>query len=120
MRRPPTLRPLLAALLLWIPAAGCGQGGEAPETAAPGTVERELFVAAYVDLREAALLHGGELPDSLRAAVLARHGVTGDDLLRFAEVHGDEVRYMDEVWSEIEARLEARRVPLDSLRTDEP
>lgn len=118
MRRPPTLRPLLAALLLWIAVAACGPDGEAPET--PGTVERELFVAAYVDLREAALLHGGALPDSLRAAVLARHGVTGDDLLRFAEIHGDEVRYMDEVWSEIEARLEARRVPLDSLRTDEP
>ena len=94
--------------------AACGDDGPTPPEG-PATVERQTFVEAYVDLREAALLHGGELSDSLRTAVLERHDVTARELLRFAEVRGTDIGYMRDVWAEVERLLEARKVPPDSV-----
>lgn len=107
----------LLLLVLVLGAVGCGGVGDSADDAP--VIDRSAFVRTYVALREEALLHGGggqtDLPDSLRTAVLAREGVTEDELIRFAEVRGTDIPYMQEVWAEIEARLGERRVPLDSL-----
>lgn len=91
-----------AAVLLVLSAllAACGPSD-------PPTIDRETFVTVYVELREAALrTPGGVIEPAARDEVLARHGLSEQDLVTFAEVHGDNVRYMAGVWREIEARLE--------------
>lgn len=98
-----------AAALLALVLAACS-----PDTAAPAsttTVERETFIATYVDLRTTVVrAEAHELSDEARAAVLARHGVTEEDLLSFVETHGGNVAFMRQVWDEVEARLDAVRV----------
>lgn len=76
----------------------------------PRTVDREVFIEAYVDLRLAAL----RAPDFVvspeqRAQILERHGVDAEELLAFARAYGGDVEFMSEVWNEVERRLEARR-----------
>lgn len=108
LRRPTRIAPrtLVALVLL---AAACS-----PDTAAPvgdTTVDREVFIATYVDLRAAVIrAEGFELSDEARATVLSRHSVTEEDLLGFAEFHGEDVAYMRAVWDEVEARMDAIRV----------
>ncbi|HUP53740.1 MAG TPA: hypothetical protein VM198_14765 [Longimicrobiales bacterium] len=102
MRRQATPRRavLLAACAL---AAACGAPGA-------GTIDREIFIEAYVELRLAALQSEDfEVAPEQRAEILARHGVDKEGLLRFADVHGRDVDFMNEVWSEVERRLEERR-----------
>lgn len=91
-------RGLLVATLL--SAVACsGPSGD--------SIEREVFVAAYVDLREAALdTDTMRLGDTDRREILARHGVTEEDLLTFAEVHAYELEYMRDVWNEVELRMD--------------
>jgi hypothetical protein len=102
MRRQAT--PLRAALLaVSVLAAACG----APDA---DTIDREVFIEAYVELRLAALdSEDFEVAPDQRAEILARHGVDQEGLLRFADVHGRDVDFMNEVWSEVERRLEERR-----------
>ncbi len=106
MRRQAIL-PLLGLLFSTALFAACGPSG----TDAPPAIDREVFIATYVDLRLAAL----DAPDFLvppeeREEILRRHGVTQDDLLRFADVHGRDIEYMNDLWAEIEVRIEERRV----------
>ena len=91
-------------------AAACG-GGDAHQ-AVEGVIDRETFIAAYVDLR-AETLAGSELtlPDEDRDRVLARHGVDADGLLNFVDTYGRELEFMNGVWVEVEARLEALAPP---------
>lgn len=71
-------------------------------------VSRARFVDTYVDLRIEALRTETEtLTDSTRATVLARHGVTEEDLLDFAEAVGGDLDYMRDLWNEIELRLDS-------------
>jgi type IV pilus biogenesis protein CpaD/CtpE len=84
----------LAALLL-----GCGDSA-APE----GVIDREVFIATWVDLREIARTTGDPIPEAERTRVLGENGVTEDQLLGFVAAYGDDPRYMAEVWTEIEAR----------------
>jgi hypothetical protein len=79
---------------------GCGS--------APGdTIEREDFISTYVDLRTAAAdTDTLRIGDTERAEVLARHGVTGEDLSRFVEVYAEDLEFMREVWNEVEVRLD--------------
>lgn len=86
---------------------GCGGSPEGDETE---TVERSVFVAAYVDLRIAALRSGGAPDEAQRQAILDEHGVTRDDLLEFAEVHGRDPAYMRNVWGEVEQKLDSARI----------
>jgi hypothetical protein len=87
-------------------AAACAPG----PAQAGGTIDREIFIETYVDLRVAALgSETGTLGDDARAEVLARHGVTAEDLLYFADVHGRDVELMRDVWNEVEVRLDALR-----------
>lgn len=74
-------------------------------------MDREAFIATYVDLRAAAIrAEDHRLSDELRSEILARHGVTEEGLLAFAEVHGGDVTFMRDVWDEVEERLDAARV----------
>lgn len=91
-------RRLVAAAVI-MAAAGCG-----PEV--PETIDREVFVQTYVALRVAELRSSGAvIPDADRDSVLAERGVTEDDLLAFAEVHGGDPVFMEGVWTEIQNRI---------------
>jgi len=96
--------PVAAAALLAL--VGCG------EAAPPETLDRQLFVDTYVELRAAALQRG--LPtvgDAVRDSVLTRQGVTDEELVEFAEVHGADLEYMRDIWIEVAARLDS--IPFD-------
>ena len=93
---------ILAALLA---AAGCGDEGPA------ATISREVFVETYVALRVAELSERTDdgIPAEARERVLAERGVTEDELLTFAEVHGSDVNFMEQLWDDVENRLEEIR-----------
>ncbi len=96
-----------AALLIAVLLAACGASGTGPDD---GILDRETFIAVYVDLRVMALQEGAPgLTDAERQGVLDRHQVTEEQLLEFADVHGGDVSFMREVWDEIETRLDAHR-----------
>ena len=99
----------LGALTLLLSACG--------ELSSPETMERELFVEAYVELRTAALTSpDAELSDSARAAVLERIGVSEDDLMTFVEVRSEDLGFMRSVWDEIEQHLDYE---MDTERREE-
>jgi hypothetical protein len=83
------------------------------------TISREAFVQAYVDLRAAALADP-RVTISLeeRDRILRDAGLTEEDLLRFAEVHGPDVQLMKEVWEEVDTLIQARREPPDDPERD--
>jgi hypothetical protein len=79
-------------------------------TRADETIDRDAFVAAYVDLRISALETDEQaMTDSLRAVVLGRHGLAPEDLIHFAEVHARDLEFMRDVWNDVEAQMDARR-----------
>lgn len=101
--------PLMLFLLLASGAVSCS------DSTVEETMPREQFIEVFVDLRHEArielLADGEELSPELaegRDRVLARHGVEAEDLLHFVEVHGDDLPYMLDVWSEIDAGLAER------------
>ena len=97
---------LLAATIC---SASCADGS--PSAADGGGLDREAFIATYVDLRAAAVrAEGGAVSDAERAAILGRHDVTEEQLMAFAERHGQDVNLMRGVWDEVEARMDAQRV----------
>lgn len=97
-----------ASLTLAVVLFACGGGDDA------ATIDRETFVSAYVDLRTEALFNdSSRITDEERTQVLQQYGVTEDDLLAFADVHGRDVEYMRNVWDEIEERLDAMRPEID-------
>jgi len=74
-------------------------------------LDREDFIATYVELRAAVIRsESHELSDEERARILSDHGVTEQEFLDFVEIHGDDVAFMRGVWDEIEARLDALRL----------
>lgn len=94
--------PLLAVAFFVLPTAGCG-----PDSA-NATIERERFIQTYVDLRVAALETDSQrIAEGARGEVLARNGVTEQDLVHFAEVHAAELEFMRDVWNEVELRMDA-------------
>lgn len=82
----------------------CVSRGTDPEGAA---IPRDTFVTAYVELREAELNLPTERVDSARAAILAKHRLTDQDMLTFADVHGRDVTFMKDVWDDVEKRLDS-------------
>ena len=94
----------VAATALLLALASCG-GDTGP--VASDVIERQTFVDTYVDLRLAAIQAPDfRVPSGERDQILARHGVSAEDLLRFAEAYGRDLELMNEVWSEIEARFQ--------------
>ena len=90
-----------AALLV---AAGCEEEG-------PETISREVFVETYVALRVAELTERGDdgISAEARDRVLAEKGVTEEELLTFADVRGPDVNFMEQLWDDVETRLEEIR-----------
>ncbi|MCH7533862.1 MAG: hypothetical protein IIB36_19165 [Gemmatimonadetes bacterium] len=77
-------------------------------------IDREVFIAAYVDLRAAALsTDDREITDEARAEVLSRHNTSEADVLNFAEYHARDLPFMRDVWDEIEVLLEDQRPMMD-------
>lgn len=105
---------LLAVPILLI---ACDGGDDGPAPGEPGadsrdtTLSREAFVSVYVDLRMAALRDPEtELPPPERERILADHGVTSEELLRFVEVQSrDDPRAMQEIWAEVQDRIRQAR-----------
>ena len=89
-----------AALVVVLVLAACGP-------AEPETIDRDAFIATYVDLRQAALRSPERvLSEETRARVLAQHAVTEEELMEFTSLRGGDPAYMIEVWSEISARMD--------------
>lgn len=101
------LRPLLglAWLLVAVTATGCGDDGSPRPVE---TIDREVFVQTYLDLRVTALeTEEGTVTPEQRAEVLAEHGVTEEDLIEFARVHGSDPVYIEDVWNEVKQRIDS-------------
>ena len=73
------------------------------------TVERDVFIGAYVDLRVTALSSGTtEIEADARDSILAAYGVTGEELTQFVDTYGENVESMRDLWTEIEGQLAER------------
>ena len=82
-----------------------------------GTAEREVFIETYVDLRAKAMAAGTtEIEAGVRDSILAVYGVTGEGLVEFIDIHGEDVQFMGDLWSEIEELLTER--PEENSRVD--
>ena len=97
-------------LLLAAATAGCGSDGE------PRTISRDAFVETYVALRLAALEESGgsevaPISPEARERVLDEQGVTSEELFHFVELRGGDVVFMQELWREVERRMEDARPP---------
>ena len=104
---------LFIGLLVSLPACW----GNAAGLDEDDIIDREVFIAAYVDLRAAALsTDDGEITDEARAEVLSRHRASEADVLNFAEYHARDLPFMRGVWDEIEVLLEARRPMMEPDR----
>ena len=101
--------PIVTLTLCW----SCGGGAtDVPEDAA----EREVFIETYVDLRATALTAGTtEIEAGVRDSILAVYGVTGEELVEFIDIHGEDVQFMGDLWGEIEGLLTER---LEQYRTE--
>lgn len=78
-------------------------------------MDRETFIATYVELRAAALSSPTGLIDpGPRDSILASHGASEAALLEFAELRGGNPKFMNLLWSEVQTRL------LERLSTSEP
>ena len=70
------------------------------------TIDRETFVATYVDLRRAMLDSPQQtLSDTDRERVLRQNAVSEGELIAFADAWGGDTSYMTGVWEEVGARL---------------
>jgi len=79
---------------------------DAATVALEGTAEREVFIETYVDLRARALAGGTtEIEAGVRDSILAVYGVTGEELVEFIDIHGEDVQFMSDLWGEIEELL---------------
>ena len=94
----------VAAAVILLALASCG-GDTSP--VASDVIDRQTFIDTYVDLRLAAIQTPDfRIPSGERDQILTRHGVSAEDLLRFADAHGRDLEFMNEVWSEIEVRFQ--------------
>jgi hypothetical protein len=99
--RSPVNCALVASLLAIATACGSGTGGS------PDTIDSEVFIQTFVDLRISALDTDSQRIAPLdREAILSEHSVTADDLTQFATTHGDDLEFMREVWNEVELRMD--------------
>ncbi|MBM4182872.1 MAG: hypothetical protein FJ207_01450 [Gemmatimonadetes bacterium] len=100
------IRRMPTAVLLLL-AAACGGGAD--EEVPADVIDRETFIATYVDLRRATIeTPEFRIPAERREQILASHGVDEAGLLRFADAHGRDLDYMNELWTEVASRVEQR------------
>jgi hypothetical protein len=97
------------AILLMLGPLLAACGGDDGPASAPSVIDREVFIEAYVDLRVAAAGRPEYVvTDEDREGIMTRHGIDAESLRRFAEFHGRDVDFMNEVWTEVESRLRSR------------
>ncbi|MBR9988978.1 MAG: hypothetical protein KFH98_04435 [Gemmatimonadetes bacterium] len=91
---------------IWILAIGLLLAACAADEAAFG-VSDERFIATMVDLRQAAVTAGTDTAqfELLREGVLARHGVSEDELRTYIEMNSGDLNHMAAIWDSIAARL---------------
>jgi hypothetical protein len=100
--RPRIFHSIIAISLCWSCAGGATDVSE-------DTVERDGFIGAFVDLRIAAVYAGStNIGDAVRDSILTVNGVDEQDLMDFVAIHGEDVEFMSDLWTEVEARLTAR------------
>ena len=91
-------------------------GGSQSNLPAGDLIEPEDFIATYVDLRAAALItEDGQVTEVGRSEILDHHGISEEDLISFAEAYGEDLTFMQEIWNEIELRLENTSSSPDSM-----
>jgi len=101
---------LASALSLALLGAACGGDGAVPAD----VIDRETFIATYVDLRWAAAETSElRITSDQRDQILADRGLDGESLVRFADAHGRDLEFMNEVWAEVDNRLTARQAEGD-------
>ena len=76
-------------------------------------IDRETFVATYVDLRRATV--DGRLDDATRDSILDAHGTTADELRAFVTARADDPEAIADAWRDIHETLTA---PPDSVLAD--
>jgi hypothetical protein len=82
--------------------AGCGDEEAPPETG----ISRQEYIETYVEILLAAEAAADSIAASESArAILARRGLTEDDLLEFGWRYVDDPEYLAEVWREIEEQI---------------
>ena len=95
------MRHKLTLLTLLFTHAACG--GDTTAIANGDIPDRDTFVTAFVDLRLAAIeSEDFVVTDSERDRILSSHGIDGESLLLFANVHGMDVEFMRDVWNDVE------------------
>ena len=88
--------------LLLVFCVSCSAGA----TSSEDVIDRETFIATYVELRRAALTSPGQtLGDESRAQVLRQNAVSEADLIAFANAWGGDNSYMTRLWEEVGAGL---------------
>ena len=93
---------IVALTLCW----SCSSGATDVPEDTPG---RAPFIGAYVDLRIAAMsAETTDFGDEVRDSLLAVHDVTEQDLIDFVDLHGENVEFMRDLWTEIETILTER------------
>ncbi len=86
--------------------SSCSSGATDVPEDTPGRAE---FIGAYIDLRTAAMsAQTTDIGDELRDSILAVYDVTEQDLLDFVDMHGEDVGFMRDLWTEIETLLTER------------
>jgi len=97
---------------LGIVLLGVATGCVGPSDIDDDILDRESFVSIYVSLRMAALDNRGqEIHPTERDSILEVYGVTADDLIAFADAHGDDVRFMAALWAEVEDTINQNLSP---------
>lgn len=92
-----------ACLLAALTVSACSTGSDAAED----TIDREVFIQTYVELRMSALdTDTQRLADPARDSILTSNGISVDDLFHFATIRGEDPEFMAEIWAEVEGRLD--------------
>lgn len=93
--------------LILVLAAGCGGSGPVGQADAV-RLDRETYITVLVELRVAARDAADPAEYHRRKQeILDRHGASDEDMMRFTEAHGGNVRLMAEIWDTVHARVEA-------------
>ena len=109
-------RSSLYRLTLGILLSSLACGGSQSKLPEGDLIEPEDFIETYVDLRAAALItEDGQVTEAGRSEVLDRHGISEEDLISFTQAYGEDLMFMQELWNEIELRLENTRSSPDTM-----
>lgn len=88
-------------------------GGACDAPAAEGGIERDAFIATYVDLRRATV--DGRLDAATRDSILGAHGTTEEELRAYVTARADDPEAIADTWREINEILTA---PTDTVSAD--